>query len=213
MKVLSLSLIALLLLVLLVLNIAAQSGEFRSAITTSPYVTPQSFFEYYLPFVRYYFAYLTPTQTFTSTATSTPTITPSLTSTPTISQTLPLDLIVATHYEIKYDYGCPWGSPGQIISGVSNVGLMDAGPFIVEYNHHGYPGMKTTPTLIPGLPANTSTTLYLRFDSGPAGGVYVNVDPDNLFLEMNEGNKLFYILFTPPPWCTPPPTLTATTTP
>jgi hypothetical protein len=77
---------------------------------------------------------------------------------------------------------------------VKNIGDGNSGSFDVKING----GMTTLPALRSGIGAWAS----VPFDSGPVGGVEINVDPDNKIQETDKSNNQYQIIFTPPPHCT-----------
>jgi hypothetical protein len=96
------------------------------------------------------------------------------------------------YYSIEYD-ACPWDGPGSITVRVNNIGTGDAGPFDVTIN-----GQKAH---VYGIPAGESADAVVRFDSGPIGGVEIEIDPGNQVMESDKENNRFFIVFTPPPPC------------
>ncbi len=142
-----------------------------------------------------------PTLTVTNTPTDTPTTTRSKTPT---SGVLP-DLIISS-----VDYTSP-GYDGQCLSGgynprlrvkVSNIGIGDAGPFVVDVNG--------TQLSVGGLAAGEDLILWFN----RTGNLTITADINNSVVESNENNNVqTYNSPTPsrPPVCTYTPTITSST--
>lgn len=105
-----------------------------------------------------------------------------------------IDLTISG-YHIVYTGDCAWGGPGETTVTINNSGTEDAGPFSVEVNGNR--------TQVAGVPAGSSTTATLTFNSGPIGGIEATADIDEEVSETDETNNSYMILFTPPPPCEP----------
>ena len=136
-----------------------------------------------------------------------PGITPQPAATTPVAATLLPDLMT-DKYVVRY-FACPWGGPGEVRGWVKNIGDGNAGPFEVEINS----GM----TSLPGLQSGIGAWASVPFESGPVGGVNINVDPNHKLPETDKSNNQYQIIFTPPPHCTTltpgGPTLPAPPTP
>ncbi|MCJ7623464.1 MAG: hypothetical protein MUO76_08160 [Anaerolineaceae bacterium] len=109
------------------------------------------------------------------------------------SQNLP-DLVFE-YYVVQYDpEHCPWGGPGKITARIMNIGLSDAGSFVVTINQKL--------ALIEGLSAGSEIDAAVEFTEGPIGRVEVEIDSTKQIVELDEDNNVFWIVFTPPPQCT-----------
>jgi hypothetical protein len=128
--------------------------------------------------------------------------TPSLIPSPTVDPSLLPDLMPIA-YGFRYDQPCPWGNPGEGWAWVKNNGGSDAGLFSVYFN------ISEGPTIIPvsGLAKNATAEVSMALESGPPSGVTIRVDYENRVIEGNEANNLLQQIFTPPPECTPPGTV------
>ena len=100
------------------------------------------------------------------------------------------DLYAPYHYRVNY-FGCPWGSPGEIIVWVHNAGPGDAGAFQVKINNISI-------AQVEGVAAGTYQKARVTFESGPVGGILVEADYRCQVYESNEANNGFNLLFTPP---------------
>lgn len=121
---------------------------------------------------------------------------PTSTLTPTVTATLPpLPDLAYYYYQVTY-YGCPWGSPGNILVRVRNTGEVDAGHFAVDIN-----SLRTT---VEGVEAGGFRDPSVEFSQGPVGGMEIVVDSENEVWESNEANNFFRVMFTPPPPCEMP---------
>jgi hypothetical protein len=135
-------------------------------------------------------------------------VTPTATVSPTSLAPLP-DLVVSQMaITLETDGACDYASTQLGIRiGISNLGLVDAGPFVVEVNG----AQQTVDTgLAPGQ------TAALWFSGYAMGENRVVLDPNNQVRESNEDNNtLVQMLPVPtlPPTCTPPPTDIPTDTP
>lgn len=106
------------------------------------------------------------------------------------------DLYTPYGYQVIY-YGCPWGSPGEIIVRVDNAGPGDAGAFQVKINNSFI-------AQVEGVAAGSYQDIRVTFESGPVGGILVEADYRCQVYESNEENNGFQLAFTPPPPCETP---------
>lgn len=104
----------------------------------------------------------------------------------------PLPDLAYQGYQIQY-FGCPWGSPGEIIASLGNIGSSGAGAFVVK--------IRDQYVSVEGLPAGSWVDTSVSFEKGPLGGMDIRVDFYNDVLESDESNNFYNILFTPPPPC------------
>jgi hypothetical protein len=103
------------------------------------------------------------------------------------------DLVV--YYHVVAYHACPWDGPGMISLNIQNRGRADAGPFNVTINDQ--------PARVEGIPAGEADNAVIPFEAGPVGMIRAVIDPDEAIAESDRDNNEFYILFTPPPPCTP----------
>ena len=103
------------------------------------------------------------------------------------------DLVVNYHV-VAYN-ACPWDGPGTISLNIQNRGGADAGPFNVTINDQ--------PARVEGIPAGGAVNAEIPFEAGPVGMIRAEIDPKGMVAESDRDNNEFYILFTPPPPCTP----------
>jgi hypothetical protein len=103
--------------------------------------------------------------------------------------------LVFEYYSVRYNPEfCPWGGPGKITANIKNIGLSDAGSFVVTINQKL--------ALIEGISAGSDVDATIEFTDGPVGSVEVEIDSTNQISEIDEENNSFMIVFTPPPQCT-----------
>jgi hypothetical protein len=114
---------------------------------------------------------------------------------PPANEETPLPDLYPYYYVVHYYNGCAWGSPGDILVRVRNVGLAGAGPFEVDINR--------LITTVDFVAAGSYQDASVKFGSGPVGGMNIQVDAGCQVYESNEVNNNFQVLFTPPPACTP----------
>lgn len=105
------------------------------------------------------------------------------------------DLVMDYFWQIRYTDLCPWGSPGQVVLRGRNVGTAEAGAFVVQ--------VWEQQVEVIGVDAGAEFEIEAGFTSGPVGSIDAAADAADEILELDEENNQVWIVFTPPPECTP----------